>query len=209
MMMKFVKGTAAVLAAALLAVGMTACSSPAQQPQDNQPSPGVSNPGNPDSGKEQKPEAPEDVTITLPASFFEEEQFEESITELQNSGATNVVRNDDGSVTLTMSAGDHEKMMTGVRDELNSSFTEIGEQFKSIKNVEFNDDFTHATMTVDREAFEGGMDSMSLMLFAIAPPLYQIYNGVPADQVKIEVEIKDEATGEVFQTQTYPEKQEG
>ena len=106
-----------------------------------------------------------------------------------------------------MSKAQHKEMMkemsasvTGYVDELIKD-----EDFASIKDVEYNKDFTKFTLTVDKEAFENSFDGFAAMGLAMSGMFYQVYDGVDAEKLNVTIDTVDQSTGEVFGTVNYPE----
>lgn len=148
------------------------------------------------------------VEITLPASFFmDEEDFDEVIEEAKAEGVQEVIKNDDGSVTYKMSKATHDKIMKELEDELVQYLEEITneETLKSIKGISHNNKFTEFEMTVDREAFENSFDGFAILGIGFQGMMYQTFNGVNPENIKVNVHLKDESTGEVFNTVVYPD----
>ena len=104
------------------------------------------------------------VDVTLPASFFEDSTEEEIITKAKESGITEVVINEDGSVTYTMSKSKHKEMMKGMGDSVVSTIDEIvnSGNYTSIKEISYNEDFTEFNVRVNRQQFKAGFDSFAI-----------------------------------------------
>ena len=147
------------------------------------------------------------VEITLPASFIQGDA-EQVIENAKSKGVSEAKINEDGSVTYKMSKATHEKMMKEMKDEVAKSARDMagGEDFKSIKDVKYNDKLTEFTMIVDREAYESSFDGFAILGLGLQGMLYQTFDGVPSDKVKVTINVKDEASGEVFHTVTYPDQ---
>ena len=147
------------------------------------------------------------VEVTVPASFLEGEDIDAVIAQAKEDGIKDVKKNDDGSVTYKMSKAQHKEMMkemsasvTGYVDELIKD-----EDFASIKDVEYNKDFSKFTLTVDKEAFESSFDGFAAMGLAMSGMFYQVYDGVDAEKLNVTIDTVDQSTGEVFSTVKYPE----
>lgn len=149
----------------------------------------------------------EEVTVTLPASMFGGQDSDSIIADAEKDGAKNVVVNDDGSLTYSMSKSDHDKMMKEFRDGIVEYVDELKSDgtFASVKDVAYNDSFDEFTITVDQEAFEGSMDGFVTLGVGMQGTLYQIFAGVAAEDQKVDIHMKDAASGEVFNTITYPD----
>ncbi|TRZ40143.1 hypothetical protein CEQ21_04165 [Niallia circulans] len=146
------------------------------------------------------------VEITMPASFVEGQDIESTIKEAEAEGIK-VTKNEDGSLTYKMSKSEHKQMMKGLKKNAEDSLEEIKTDgtFPSVKDIEHNKSFSKFTMTVDKAAYENSMDAWSVIGIGITGMMYNLFNGEDMDKMKINIDIKDEATGEVFDTTVYPD----
>ncbi|QUW22904.1 hypothetical protein JSQ81_04825 [Sporosarcina sp. Marseille-Q4063] len=185
-----------ILVSALMLVFLVACSS--------------------DSEKDSKDESGEkvavdkgivNVEVTLPASFFEGEDIDKAIENAKNEGVTDVTKNSDGSLTYKMPKSKHKEMMADMADNLISYADElkIDEDFQSIQDVKYNKSFSKFTLIVDKEAFENSFDGFAALGLAMSGMYYQVFDGAEPNKVKVEVDYKDHATGEVFDSVIYPD----
>lgn len=147
------------------------------------------------------------VEITLPPSFFEGEDMDEVIAGAKEEGVGKVTENDDGSLTYKMSRAAHKEIMVEMKQSVQDTMEELttSEDIVSIKDVTGNKDFTAFTLTVDREAYENSFDGFSIFGLGMAGMFYQIFDGVDPEKTKVEVNVKDEASGEVFHTSVFPD----
>lgn len=145
-----------------------------------------------------------DVKITLPKSMFDDADMDKTIEEAKAKGVKEVKVNDDGSVTYIMSKKTHKAMLDEFKDKLVTIFDEAkGEEYESILDIEYNNDFSKVTLIVDKEKYQNSFDGFITMGIGLAGGMYQRYLG--RDEVSIDVDIKDNATGEVFHTINYPQ----
>ncbi|WP_440415741.1 hypothetical protein [Paenibacillus sp. SAFN-117] len=194
------------------ALMFTGCSEPKQKSGENAPV--VEDGANKgETGKEDTKQTPQvenkpaTVEITLPASMFQGEQnIENTIAKAKEQGVDEVKKNDDGSLTYTMSKETHSKILGEMRDSLNQSIDELksGQDFKSIKDVIPNESFSEVTFVVDRAAYEKSFDGFASIGIAIAAMYYQIFEGA-SDEGKVAIKLQDESTKEVFKTIEYPD----
>ncbi|WP_235879525.1 hypothetical protein [Robertmurraya siralis] len=149
-----------------------------------------------------------DVEVTLPESFFKEQEQDiaQVIAEAESEGIS-VTKNSDGSLTYKMSKAKHKEMMSELENETKTSIEEMknSEDFASIKDVEYNKSFSEITLVVIREKYEGSFDGFAVLGVAISSMLYQMFDGVNPDDYKVTIFLKDADTGEVFDTIIYPE----
>lgn len=148
-----------------------------------------------------------DVTITLPASMFEGEDVNASAEKMKEEGCKEATVNEDGSITVKVSKSKHKEMMEEMRASMIEYLEEMktSEDFKSIKDVTYNEDFTKFTLEVIQDEYEGSFDSFSAMGIGMMSSMYHIYNGVLAEKVKVTIDIKNFETDEIFNTVTYPD----
>jgi len=148
----------------------------------------------------------DDVTINVPASFFEGRSMEEIIEEALEEGIV-VTFNEDGTVSYTMSGSYHNEMMEEIRDEVLATFAEMleGEVWNDIvKDIRANDDFTSITVEVDRANFENNMFAAMLnFVLGMQARVYNVFRGNL--DAEITVDIVDAITGEIISTTVYPE----
>ena len=149
----------------------------------------------------------EDVEVTIPAIFFEGQDIDSVITKAENSGIKEVIKNDDGSLTYKMSNSEHKEMMNGLKEGILASVNEIkaSEEFKSIKDVTYNESFTEFTLSVNKKEFENSFDTMASFGLALTGMYYQLFNGADVEDYKVTVIFKDESNGEVINTIVYPD----
>lgn len=160
--------------------------------------------------EDNKAEAKKDVTITLPATFLEgaKDSMSEELTEEDKAnGILSKKINDDGSFTFVMTAEGQDKILTEARKSIEASMSEITSSgdYASIKNIEYNDDFNEIKVTVDKEKFESGFESFMLLAVYISCGMYQIFDGIPADEMSIKIDLIDSVTNEVYETMNYPQ----
>lgn len=145
--------------------------------------------------------------ITLPASLFGDEDAGTLIAETE--GRDDLTVNDDGTITYRMSKAEYETMREDARENILQTLEEIksGSNFASIKDVTHNDSFTEFELTVDKAAYENSFDSLVGMTIGFSGAFYQLIEGVPNGETKTTITVKDEATGEVFDTVVFPNEE--
>lgn len=152
------------------------------------------------------------VDITLPASFLELDEDEEiDIDEIKKEakedGIKDVVLNDDGSVTYTMSKSTHRELLDEMEEAVQESIEEIinSEDFPSIKDIKANKKYDQYEVIVDKEGFENSFEGFGILGVAFSSMYYQLFEGVNPDDYEVIIDIIDEETGEVFDTTIYPD----
>ena len=147
------------------------------------------------------------VEVTLPASFFEGEDIAEVVANAKEEGVGEAIANEDGSVTYKMSKAQHKEMLAEIKTGMKESVEEIknDEDFQSIKDITYNDSFSEFTVVVDKAAYENSFDGFATFGLGMAGAYYQLFNGEEPEDYKVTISIKDETTGEVFDTTVYPD----
>lgn len=147
------------------------------------------------------------VEVTIPASMIQSENIDQVIADAKAEGIEEATQNSDGSVTYKMSKSKHKEMIKEMEGKLKSSIEEMktSEDLTSIKDITHNKSFSEYTMIVDREAYENSFDGFAAFGLGLSGMMYQLFDGVKPDNYKVTIEVKDESTGEVFDTSTYPD----
>ena len=148
------------------------------------------------------------VEVTMPAAFFEDETPEEIQANAKEQGVISCTINEDGSVTYKMTKAKRREMLNGFKkaiDDTIQDFTSGGENApSSYKSVSYNSKVTQFDVRVDRAAYENSFfDSLYVMSFYMLGGYYQIFDGVPEDQVNVIVNFIDDSTGEIIETGSY------
>jgi hypothetical protein len=146
------------------------------------------------------------VEVTIPAEFFEGQTEADIAANAEESGYGNYVFNADGSVTYTMSKAAHDAALQEMRDGIEDSIQDAVNASPDVfQSVTYNDAATKFEVTVDKAAydasFEAGFISFTL---GISGMFYQMFDGVPTEAQGVIIDFIDGATGEVFDTQTWP-----
>lgn len=147
------------------------------------------------------------VEITLPASMFEDQDMDTIIAEAKEDGVEKVTKNDDGSVTYSMSKSAYNQIMQEMKEEFASFVDDMknGEDFVSIKDIEYNDDLSDITLIVEQEKYENSFDAFASLGIGIQGMYYQIFEGTDPENTKVTISVKDMDTGEVFDTIVFPD----
>lgn len=148
-----------------------------------------------------------DVEVTIPASLIEGQDVDEIIESVKTEGIEEVDVNDDGSLTYYMSKSTHKDLLSDLGNSIEEYMDEIiaDDEFASIKDLEANKSYTQFTMIVDQEDYETSFDGFAALGVAIPGLYYQLFDGVSSDEFEVKVELKDEESGDVFDTIIYPD----
>lgn len=147
------------------------------------------------------------VEVTLPASMFEGEDIDTVIANAKNDGIKDVTKNEDGSLTYKMSKSKHKELMKELETSVKDSIEEMktSGDFVSLKDITHNDSFSEFTLLVDKAAYENSMDGFAALGYGMSGMMYQMFNGTDAENTKVTIFIKDEATQETFDEIVYPD----
>ncbi|RIE02888.1 hypothetical protein D3H35_19930 [Cohnella faecalis] len=146
--------------------------------------------------------------VTLPASFFDENSNEEEVAlKAKERGISEVKKNADGSYTYTMSEDAYNKIVKETKESTLEYINGLkgSSDFPSIKDIEYDDSLTEFTLIVDKTAFEKGFEGMVAIGISASGMMYQAFNGVKPDKLKVTVHAKDVETKKVFKTTVYPD----
>ena len=139
------------------------------------------------------------VEINIPESFASEISDEDLEKAVNEKGYKTARRNSDGTVTYVMSKAQHRELMDGIETSLRESMDEMigSEAYPSFTAIEANDDYTVFRVTT-RSAELSINESFSVMAFYVYGGMYGIFNGTPADNIRVEFINAD--TGEIMNT---------
>ncbi|MCL9971120.1 hypothetical protein MX569_11035 [Anoxybacillus kestanbolensis] len=146
-----------------------------------------------------------DVEVTLPASLFEGQDIDKVITEAEQDGIKEVIKNDDGSLTYKMTKSKHKELINELESGIKKTIDEL-KRDKSlivIQDITYNDNFSEFNMIVDVSSSENSMYGLAAIGLGISGMYYQVFNGVK--DLKVTVNIKNASTGEILDTFVYPD----
>lgn len=139
-----------------------------------------------------------DVTLTIPASFLQEEMTQADYDSLAaESGYQSVTLNEDGSATYIMTKSQHRKLMDEISTSIDESLNAFigSEEYPNIVSIEKNDDYTDFTVVTQSET-AGVEESIATFGFYMFSGMYHVFNGTEVDDVS--VKFVNEASGEVI-----------
>ncbi len=143
----------------------------------------------------------EQITITLPAFLFQGGYD----LNLEDVSSEDITKNADGSYTVVLNKEKYLRLVEDYKGETEKIFAQFSDTFPSIESITSSEDMTEITVSVDRAAFEQGLDSVALVGLSMGALTYQAITGAGNEQTKVTVNVKDKSTNEVFLTRTYPE----
>jgi hypothetical protein len=148
------------------------------------------------------------VEITIPASFYEDNETDpsETIDSMEGEeGIKDVTLNSDGSITLKMTKKKHQELLQQLRNSVDELVK--GGTYSSIQEIDYKDDLSYFTVFVNREEFEGSFDTLVFFSLAYAKLYYDVFNGDYSDDYiqDVIIDYQDIETGEVFETLHIPD----
>ncbi|CAH1199078.1 hypothetical protein PAECIP111893_01224 [Paenibacillus plantiphilus] len=151
-----------------------------------------------------------EVSIVFPASLNENGDVAGMTAEVKEAGATNIVENSNGSVTVAISQENLDKLLEKYKSELSTMIEGIhsNANTSSIKDLTYDEEtFQEYSLTVDKAAYESEESLDGLVVFGLAMQsmMYQVYSGVAEADIKVTFNFIDASTGEVFETTVLPE----
>lgn len=143
------------------------------------------------------------VTITIPASMFEDMTDFDPDAHSKEHGFKETVVNEDGSVSITMSRSKHNELMKELKSDIDESLEELieAENTPYIKKIITSDGYRIFTVDVDKAAYEATWDFTPLQI-GIYAMMYQQFDG---SELHCEIIIRDVDTGEILKTVIYPD----
>lgn len=144
-----------------------------------------------------------DVTITLPASFFEDDPDFDPDAYNEENGYKNTVQNEDGSVSITMSKAQHNEIMAEMKLTIDQSFMDLieAEDTPYIKAITSSDGYETVTVEVEKEGYENSWDFTPLLI-GFSAMMYQQFDGA---DLHCEISVRDYETGETLYEVVYPD----
>ena len=154
------------------------------------------------------------VTVIISSKFFDlmnsssfsstqtPEQY--CLTMEKEGSVSKAVVNEDGSVTLTMSKENYDKLIATMKTSLDQTIAGYTNRttFPSIKEITYTDDLSEIKLTVDYEAFSNSMGSFAVLGLGLQGYLYRIFTG-QSETVKIT--YIDETTGKSVESYQFPD----
>ncbi len=148
----------------------------------------------------------EEVELILPALLFSVATEEDLQLMVETQGYISAKKNEDGSVTVKMTAEVHkeviEKMKQGLEEQLSTDA--LSESAPYVTAVEFNDDLTTVTIKVNKAEYEAAIASGDeAAVFTVALTIANIQPFMGKDLIS-EISVIDESTSEVIKTYIIP-----
>lgn len=143
------------------------------------------------------------VEITIPASIAgDQSDFNKENYLKENEGFLDAEVSSDGSLKIKMTKKKHQEMVTGMKTDMESSFSALidGKDSPYIKDLFSKNDYKEITISVDRAAYENALDFTPLMVgFSVA-----MYQAIKGEEFDCNIKIVDFATKESISDINYP-----
>lgn len=146
-----------------------------------------------------------DIELTIPA-LLTDDSAEPTVTdEAKELGVKKIEKQSDGSVKYTFERSKYKEYLNYLKDETKNTIDDIatGADYKSISKIDYNNNFSDITISVNKEAYENSFESLAVTVCGISCMLYQAFDTSAPQTVTINV--KDISTGEVLDTVKYPD----
>lgn len=149
----------------------------------------------------------DEVTVTVPKNLLADGDNGALTDDQVNSGFLSSKLNDDGSVSYTMSKASYGAYVKSLKDENTAYLNEIkgSGDYASVTDVLYSKDLTDVTLVVDKNAYQNGTDKYVAKGVALKLATYQLYAGVPYNELKVVVYVENSETNEVLETYVYPD----
>ena len=137
------------------------------------------------------------VTLNIPKDFVGKTTQEELDELAKEKGFKSITLNSDGSATYVMNRAQHEELLSGIRDSINSSLQEMvgSEEYPNITKIESNDDFTSFTVTTKNQEPDFA-ESFGILALYMYGGMYGVFSGEKPENVHVDFVNAD--SGEVI-----------
>lgn len=127
------------------------------------------------------------VELTIPADFVGETTQDELNTLAQEQGYKSITLNSDGSATYTMTKEQHNVLMDGITESINTSLNEMigSTDYPNFTAITANDDFTHFKVTTKSTELDFA-ESFSIIAFYLYGGMYHAFNGSTVDNIHVD-----------------------
>ena len=147
--------------------------------------------------------------ITFPVIFVEGILSYDPDEYAERMGFDEVIRNDDGSVTMTMTKEKQKELIEKTRElnreTLSAWISGEGTPYEDapyIEQINSTGDFKTIEVLVDRDSYDDASSKIAAESISLSAMLYQIFAG---DELYCEVTVKYSDNDEIISTATYPE----
>ena len=137
------------------------------------------------------------VTLNIPRDYVGETTQKELDELAKEKGFKSITLNSDGSATYVMNKAQHEELLSGIRDSINSSLQEMvgSEEYPNITKIEANEDFTSFTVTTKNQEPDFS-ESFGILALYMYGGMYAVFSGDEVENVHVDFVNAD--SGEVI-----------
>lgn len=148
-------------------------------------------------------ESSEDSSLdfTIPKSLASNSQFQELKEEILHLTDTQIEEDDQGDVILTMTESVREQILTTVKESVDQQIKYLVENediCPSFSSISYSEDLSVFDIYVNPEEFNS-LEGLYVLSFYSTGSIYQILEDIPVSQVTVNVNFKDETTGETLE----------
>lgn len=151
--------------------------------------------------------ADDHVRLILPASIMGDATDEDLEAMREDEGVVEVNRKGDDGVEVVLTKESHEKTLAEMKqgvDEMVESILEGENAVTSFKQIDYKDDMSEFTVLAKKDEFSE-WDTFGVIGFYMTGAIYQVFNGVPIDDVDVIVKVLDIDTKEEITRGSYKE----
>lgn len=144
----------------------------------------------------------EEISIQVPAMFFEGTKEDELTERSKELGISNVVFQKDQTITFTMSEKTRKKLQEKAKVSVENEIKKLvkGEgALTYIKDIKVSDSINEFTIMVDSTAYRAS-DNLDFASLYTASIYYQVISGKKAERAKASIIIKDNPTDTIIET---------
>lgn len=141
-----------------------------------------------------------DITVSKTQNEFL--ALEDGFLTKDDEGVKDIKKNDDGSITYTLSEElieEFKEVTTEDTDKLIKDFTENKESYPAFYTITYNDELTKFTIGVDPVEFQEIDEEYASILFAYGN-LYQLFDGVADEDLQTSVVFINKDTEQELKT---------
>ena len=137
------------------------------------------------------------VTLNIPKDYVGETTQKELDEVAKEKGFKSITLNSDGSATYVMTKAQHEELLAGIRESINSSLKEMvgSEEYPNITKIEANEDFTSFTVTTKNQEPDFS-ESFGILALYMYGGMYGVFSGEKPENVHVDFVNAD--SGEVI-----------
>lgn len=147
------------------------------------------------------------VDVTLPKAIANTMTDEDIKANVEEYGIKSYTKNDDGSLTYTMSKSTHKKLTDDMKANLEESINALCEGEEAVESfvkIEYNDDMSKFDVYIDSASYTM-WDNLYMLTFYISGSYYQSLAGVDPDKMDVVVNYINNETKEVIESGSYKE----